>query len=665
MSKLKPTGTGDASDSIKFRVRLETGNLIEVNEEDLEKINPSKYDFCEDLSQLQFINESSLMHTLRQRYQTLKLKHSYVGANSLFILSPKLVEPLSSTASYNSLKSPLYNDRIISIFKGCKSDEMPPHIYSYAQSVYRTMLSTRQDQSIILTGHSGSAKTTNAKYTLNYLFKVAAPSAATNNNTAFSEAKLNAMFCLLDAFCSISTDRNTHAANRFINMFLLEFNHSGQIASILLQLISLDHTRLVYQPANESNFLIFYYLLFGCSDATLKSDLQLDNNIQLNANTTDKEADRNLFFPGSFATTDLEKTSRIHFQQIMGAFDVLNVKESEVKAILSLLASIMLLGKAGAVSASTNSRFGQFKLPNEAHKVASLLGVSFQQLNDNIFCNLPTQSSGHHTKYGHSGSNAVSPDSASGANLTPVECLEGFCLGLYQEAMGMLTNFINRAFRTMSNMTNYQQYHQSISNSMLIIDPPGFQNQPQNGNSKPVPFSYSDLMCNYLSERLQLLFYQINFINPIEKCAQEGLNIDLVEHIPESPSQLVNWFDKPAAPAILNRTVNTIQPNGQLKSPISSNCGLLWLLEEQISSGHKSAEMFMRKLIESDQKKHFISVKTKQDGNFTIHHQFGQFPIEYNVSTWIENYCKEYITQLNVPIVLAESKKEFLSMALK
>ena len=70
-----PSNNEDTSDSIRFKVRLETGNLIEVNEEDLEKINPSKSDFCEDLSQLQFINESGLMHTLRQRYQTLKLRH--------------------------------------------------------------------------------------------------------------------------------------------------------------------------------------------------------------------------------------------------------------------------------------------------------------------------------------------------------------------------------------------------------------------------------------------------------------------------------------------------------------------------------------------------------------------------------------------------------------
>ena len=178
ISDISNKGDYDCHESVKFKVRLENGNLIEVNEEDLEKINPSKYDFCEDLSQLQFINESSLIHTIRQRYEIMKLEHSYIGSNSLLVLSPELDMKL---IGLNELKAPFYNDKIVSVFKGCKYDEMPPHIYSYAQSVYRNMLSTRQDQSIVLMGHSGSSKTTNAKYILNYLFKIASQVSTINN----------------------------------------------------------------------------------------------------------------------------------------------------------------------------------------------------------------------------------------------------------------------------------------------------------------------------------------------------------------------------------------------------------------------------------------------------------------------------------------------------
>lgn len=70
---------GDVS-QVKFKIRLENGSLIEVNEENLEKANPSpQYDYCEDLSQLRWLNETSLLHVIRQRYFTLKLIYTYIG----------------------------------------------------------------------------------------------------------------------------------------------------------------------------------------------------------------------------------------------------------------------------------------------------------------------------------------------------------------------------------------------------------------------------------------------------------------------------------------------------------------------------------------------------------------------------------------------------------
>lgn len=74
-----------------------------------------------------------------------------------------------------------------------------------------------------------------------------------NNLITFTESKLDAMFQILNAFCSIQTERNFQAANRFINIFLLEFNHSGQIASLLLQVKHLDFyvNDLINQESNN------------------------------------------------------------------------------------------------------------------------------------------------------------------------------------------------------------------------------------------------------------------------------------------------------------------------------------------------------------------------------------------------------------------------------
>lgn len=62
------------------------------------------------------------------------------------------------------------------MFRGCKPEDMPAHIFSVAQTTYREMLSTRKDHSVLFIGRSGSGKTVNYKHVLNYYAMTAASS---------------------------------------------------------------------------------------------------------------------------------------------------------------------------------------------------------------------------------------------------------------------------------------------------------------------------------------------------------------------------------------------------------------------------------------------------------------------------------------------------------
>lgn len=68
------------------------------------------------------------------------------------------------------------------MFKGCRREDMAPHIYAVAQTAYRAMLMSRQDQSIILLGSSGSGKTTSCQHLVQYLATIA----GTSGNKVFS-----------------------------------------------------------------------------------------------------------------------------------------------------------------------------------------------------------------------------------------------------------------------------------------------------------------------------------------------------------------------------------------------------------------------------------------------------------------------------------------------
>lgn len=63
--------------------------------------------------------------------------------------------------------------QVMHMFKGCRREDSAPHIYSVAQSAYRNLLTTRQDQSIVLMGKSGSGKTTNCQHLVQYLVSIA------------------------------------------------------------------------------------------------------------------------------------------------------------------------------------------------------------------------------------------------------------------------------------------------------------------------------------------------------------------------------------------------------------------------------------------------------------------------------------------------------------
>lgn len=68
------------------------------------------------------------------------------------------------------------------MFKGCRREDMAPHIYAVAQTAYRAMLMSRQDQSIVLLGSSGSGKTTSCQHLVQYLATIA----GTSGNKVFS-----------------------------------------------------------------------------------------------------------------------------------------------------------------------------------------------------------------------------------------------------------------------------------------------------------------------------------------------------------------------------------------------------------------------------------------------------------------------------------------------
>lgn len=119
--------------------------------------------------------------------------------------------------------------QVVSMFRGCKTEDMPPHVYSLAQTAYRAMLETRRDQSLVFLGRSASGKTTSFKHALYYLTL-----AAGSVNKLMTAEKVNAINTIMESFGNTKTCINSNAT-RFTQIFSLDFDHTGQIASASVQ----------------------------------------------------------------------------------------------------------------------------------------------------------------------------------------------------------------------------------------------------------------------------------------------------------------------------------------------------------------------------------------------------------------------------------------------
>jgi myosin-18 len=183
----------------KVRVQLDyNGDIIVVEGDDVEKANPPSFDKVEDLAQLRYLNESSVLHTLRQRYGN-NLVHTYAG--------PTIVDinPMTDLG--------IYTDRVCRMFKKCRVEEMPPHIFSVSATAHHNILTNRKDQSIAFVGRSGSGKTTNVRHCLNYFGTL-------YGGKVLTPKKVAAISTLLESFGNTRTIINANAT-RFEHIICL------------------------------------------------------------------------------------------------------------------------------------------------------------------------------------------------------------------------------------------------------------------------------------------------------------------------------------------------------------------------------------------------------------------------------------------------------------
>ncbi|VDM76980.1 unnamed protein product [Strongylus vulgaris] len=446
---------------------LDTHERQRVSRDDYQKVNPPRFDKCEDMSSMSCLNEASVLHNLKQRYFS-SLIYTYSG---LFCV---VVNP------YKRL--PIYTESIAEQYKGRKRKEMPPHIFAVTDEAYRSMLQEREDQSILCTGESGAGKTENTKKVIQYLAYVA----GTRSHKGRLEEQLLQANPILEAFGNSKTIKNDNSS-RFGKFIRIHFDATGCISGANIEFYLLEKSRVLRQSAMERCFHIFYQLLHGA------------NTVQRESLLLESSADSYHFLSNGDVTLP-GVDDAVEYNETMHAMKVVGFQDSEVQAIFRIVSAVLLFGNLQFAHESKNS--DQAVLVNDAvaQKICNLLGLTLPDVMKAFL--KPKIKVGR--EYVHRSQNEEQAKFS-------VEAISKAC---YERLFRWLVQRLNKSLdRTRQHAVSF----------VGILDIAGFEIFEMN--------SFEQLCINYTNEKLQQLFNNTMFEKEQQEYLNEGNDAGFVERL--------------------------------------------------------------------------------------------------------------------------------------
>merc|ERR1719288_522095 len=315
------------------------------------QVNPPKFEKCEDMANLTFLNDASVFWNLKVRFQA-KLIYTYSG---LFCI---VVNPYK--------RYPIYTGTVVKMYLGKRRNEVPPHLWAITETAYRNMLTNGKDQSMLITGESGAGKTENTKKVISYLAMVAAPkkkAGAEASKKASLEDQIVATNPILESYGNAKTSRNDNSS-RFGKFIRIHFTTSGKLCGCDIESYLLEKSRITQQQEVERSYHIFYQLLQPFVD-DMKSKCHLTDDIY----------DYTYVSQGKTTVASIDDNEELEYTE--DAFNVLGFSEQEKFDCYMLTAGVMTAGGIIYIQKGRDDQaeLEKFTPDTFAGKMATLCGV--------------------------------------------------------------------------------------------------------------------------------------------------------------------------------------------------------------------------------------------------------------------------------------------------
>ncbi|CAL4070936.1 unnamed protein product [Meganyctiphanes norvegica] len=435
------------------------------------QVNPPKYEKCEDMSNLTFLNDASVLYNLKTRYQA-QLIYTYSG---LFCIA---VNPYK--------RFPIYTDRACAIYTGKRRNEVPPHLFAISDGAYQNMVTLKDNQSMLITGESGAGKTENTKKVISYFAFVGAtgdkPKPGEDKKSL--EDQIVSTNPVLEAFGNAKTTRNDNSS-RFGKFIRIHFQPSGKLSGADIENYLLEKARVVSQASAERSYHIFYNIMTGYVP-WLKEKCHLSDDIY----------DYKWQSQGKVTVASIDDKEDMEFAHI--AFNTLLFTDLERENIYKVTAVTMH---------SCNLKFKQRGREEQAEPddefvehgniVAELLGVDAEMMFTN-FCKPKIKV----------GNEIVT----KGQNVEKtIDQVAGMAKGFFDRLFSFLVIKCNETLETGLKRAHF----------IGVLDIAGFEIFDFNG--------FEQISINFTNEKLQQFFNHHMFVEEQEEYKREGIQWNFVD----------------------------------------------------------------------------------------------------------------------------------------
>uniref|UniRef100_H0Y1Q4 Myosin heavy chain 16 n=1 Tax=Otolemur garnettii TaxID=30611 RepID=H0Y1Q4_OTOGA len=340
-------------------VKTVTNQTLTMKKDDIQQMNPPKFYQANDMADMTFLNEASVLDNLRQRYVNMRI-YTYSG---LFCVT---VNP------YRWL--PIYGARVANMYKGKKRTEMPPHLFSISDNAYHDMLMDRENQSMLITGESGAGKTENTKKVIQYFANIGGTGKQSSDKKppggqGSLEDQIIQANPVLEAFGNAKTTRNNNSS-RFGKFIRIHFGTTGKLAGADIESYLLEKSRVISQQAAERGYHIFYQILSNKKPELVESLLLVPNPKQYHWVSQGVTMVENMDDGEELQITD-------------DAFDVLGFSAEEKMGVYKLTGGIMHFGNM-KFKQKPREEQAEVDTTEVADKVAHLMGLNSGELQKGI-----------------------------------------------------------------------------------------------------------------------------------------------------------------------------------------------------------------------------------------------------------------------------------------